>query len=84
MTTTFIGCTDIYYSQILIVVSPVITNTTTGNAGAPRFMITTDPFSDRYGGVGIYKVVVVRDNQIDPASIPDSQLRPADNGNPFK
>ena len=60
------------------VVQPVITSTFAGNAGAPQFIINTDSFSDSYGRVGVYKVVVVRGNRVEPSDIPDSQLTPAD------
>ena len=75
----------ITYTNCTLVVPPVITNTVTGNsqAGIPQFIITTDQFSSRYGTIGTYKVVVVRDSSIEPASIPDGNLLPATN-NPFK
>ena len=62
-----------------IVVQPVITGTTAGTsqAGTPVFTITTDQFSNRYGGIGLYKVVVVHGSRVNPADIPDSQLAPA-------
>ena len=39
-----------------IVVQPVITSTSVGDAGTPRFTIITEQFSFRYGGLGAYKV----------------------------
>ena len=56
------------------VIQPVISSTAVGNA---QFTIITDRFDDRYGGLGVYKVVVVRGSRVDPTSIPDSQLAPA-------
>ena len=69
----------------IIVVQPVIINTVIGNsqAGTPQFTITADQFSIRYGALGIYKVVVVRDSPVKPTTIPDLNLLPATN-NPFK
>ena len=74
----------IYSVNFLSVVPPVITDTVLGNADAPQFTITTDPFSDRYGGLGIYKVVVVLGSPIDTASIIDRSLQAQGSGNPFK
>ena len=58
------------------VVQPVISNTTVGDSGSPSFTITTHPFSDELGEVGIFKVVVVRGSRVEPRDIPDSSLAP--------
>ena len=67
----------IWYINYTAVVQPVISSTVVGNAGAPQFTINTDRFSDDYGRVGVYKVIVVRGSQVDPSTIQDSQLAPA-------
>ena len=73
------------HTKCTLVVPPVITNTVTGNsqAGTPQFTITTDRFSDRYGALGIYKVVVIRDNSVNSSTILNSNLLPVTN-NPLK
>lgn len=52
-------------------------STDIGDSGTPQFIITTDPFRDDYGRVGIYKVVVIRGTRIEPSFISDSTLAPA-------
>ena len=59
------------------VAQPVISGTAIGDSGNPSFTITTRPFSDDLGGVGIFKVVVVRGSRIEPRDILDSSLAPA-------
>ena len=59
------------------VIQPVISNTAVGDSGSPSFTITTGTFSDAYGGVDIFKVVVVRGSRIEPRDVPDSSLAPA-------
>ena len=59
------------------VVQPTISNTAVGDSGNPSFTITTRAFSDAYGGVGVFKVVVVRGNRVEPGNVPDSSLAPA-------
>ena len=59
------------------VVQPVITSVIVGNAGTPQFTIYIDRFSDDYGRVGVYKVVVVCGNRVEPSDILDSWLAPA-------
>ena len=58
------------------VVQSIIASTAVGDSGNPLFMITTGPFSDELGGVGIFKVVVVRGSRVEPRDIPDSSLAP--------
>ena len=65
-----------YYINYTAVVQPVISSTIVGNTGTPQFTINTDFFKDDYGRVGVYKVVVVRGNRVEPSTIPDSQLVP--------
>jgi hypothetical protein len=59
------------------VVQPVISSTAVGDSGNPQFRITTAAFSDAYGGVAVFKVVVVRGNRVEPRNILDSSLAPA-------
>ena len=59
------------------VVQPVILSTAVGESGNPLFTITTGPFSAELGGVGGFKVVVVRDSRVEPRDIQDSSLLPA-------
>ena len=59
------------------VIQPVISGTAVGDSGSPSFTITTRPFSDAYGGVGVFKVVVIRGSRVEPRDIPDSSLAPA-------
>jgi hypothetical protein len=65
------------------VVQPVIANTAIGDSGNRQFRITTAAFSDMYGGVDIFKVVVVRGSRVKPRDIPDAQLAPV-TVSPFK
>ena len=58
------------------VVQPVIASTAIGDSGNPSFMITTGHFSDDLGGVGGFKVVMVRGSRVEPRDIPDSSLAP--------
>ena len=59
------------------VLQPVISGTIVGNSGTPQFTINTDFFKDDLGRVGVYKVVVIRGNRVEPSDIPDDQLLPA-------
>lgn len=52
--------------------------------GTPLFTIITDRFSDRYGGLGDYKVVVLRNSSVNPTAIPDAHLMAWGDSNPFK
>jgi hypothetical protein len=65
---------SIYHSAV---VQPVISSTAIGDSENPQFRITTGAFSDMYGGVAVFKVVVVRGNRVEPGNIPDSSLAPA-------
>ena len=56
---------------------PVITGTAVGGADAPQFTITIDRFSEVYGAVAVYKIVVVRGSPVDPSTISDNSLAPA-------
>ena len=71
----------VYYNFIMCVyhpavVQPVIASTAVGDPGNPLFMITTGYFSDELGGVGIFKMVVVRGSRVEPRDIPDNSLAP--------
>ena len=58
------------------VAQPVIYSTAVGDSGSPSFTIITGPFSDELGGVGVFKVIVVRGSRVEPRDIPDNSLAP--------
>ena len=60
-----------------VVAQPVILSTAVGESGNPLFTITTGPFSTELGGVGSFKVIVVRGSRVEPGNVPDSSLAPA-------